>query len=196
MPLTLLGTTTSPYVRKVRIVARAIDLPLELLDTRTPEGAARLAEVAPLGKVPVLLGGDPGVLPDSSLILAWLWANHEAALRDAGLRLDPADLGDRARQVVVEGALDAAINRFYLVKDGVADDGYVAKQRDRVHTALDWIATRVAFERPVGLAALSLGVTLDWMAFRSVVELERWPGLVTFRDAWTTSGLGTGTEPG
>ena len=195
MDLTLLGTTTSPYVRKVRVAARAMALELPLLDTRTPEGAAKLAEVAPLGKVPVLVAGSQ-VLPDSSLILAWMWTTHEAALRDAGLVLDPTDLEDRAAQVVVEGALDAAINRFYLRKDGFADEGYVAKQRDRVDTALSWIERRVRFERPLGLAGLSLGVTLDWMAFRDVVDLGRWPGLVGFRDAWTTSRLGAGTEPG
>ncbi len=69
----LLGTTTSPYVRKVRIVAQAAGVPLTFVDTRTDAGADLLAERAPVGKIPVLLDGDT-VLPDSSLIIAWLWS--------------------------------------------------------------------------------------------------------------------------
>jgi hypothetical protein len=43
--------------------------------------------------------------------------------------------------------------------------------------------------------ALSLGVGLDWMAFRQVIDFEAYPGLTAFRDAWTADGVGAGTEP-
>jgi glutathione S-transferase len=193
----LLGTTTSPYTRKIRILAAAAGLPFSLVDTRGDEGAALLVRLGPVGKVPVLLFGDGDgaeVLPDSGLITQRLWADHQAALRAAGFELDPADWADRTLQVIVEGALDAAINRFYLKRDGFADSGYVARQRDRVEHIVGWLDGRVTFSRPCSAATLSLGCALDWMIFRKITELPA--GLAAFREAWIASGIGAGTEPG
>jgi glutathione S-transferase len=195
--LRLLGTTTSPYTRKIRILLAAAGLPFRLVDTREDEGSTLLARLGPIGKVPVLLvgeGDDAEVLPDSGLIAQRLWAEHEPALRAGGFVLDAGDWRDRTLALVVEGALDAAINRFYLRRDGFADTGYVARQRDRVAHILGWLDGRVAFGRPLPAAALSLGCALDWMVFRKVAELP--PGLAAFRDAWVSSGIGAGTEPG
>src|SRR6266446_6262609 len=89
MRLTLFGPTTSPYTRKARILAKAAGLDVTFVDTRTEEGAGQLARVSPLGKVPVLeVEGEgeasPGVIPDSGLIAAWLWAHHAPTLRISG----------------------------------------------------------------------------------------------------------------
>jgi len=196
MAMKLLGTTTSPYTRKVRILLKALGQAHDLVDTRTDAGAAALAGASPLGKVPVLVvDGEPGALPDSSLITNWLWATREAELRAAGFRLDPNDWAERRLQEVVEGALDAAINFRYLRLDGFSEAGYIAKQRARVDRTLGWLDGRIAFTRPLGLAALSLGCTVDWIAFRNVVDLAQWPALAAFRDAWQSSGVGAGSEP-
>jgi glutathione S-transferase len=192
----LLGTTTSPYVRKARILLRAAGVSFELVDTRTEAGGALLARIAPSGKVPVLALDDGRVLPDSSLIAAYLWSQHAPALRQSGFELAPDAWDDRARQVVVEAALDAAINRFYLQKDGAADAGYVAKQKARVETCLAWLDRQTSFTRPIGHAALSLGCAIGWIDFRHVFDLSAYPALVAFRDAWEASGIGAGTEPG
>jgi glutathione S-transferase len=195
----LYGTPTSPYTRKIRILLRGAGLDAPMVDTRTEEGAGALARIAPLGKVPVLeLATDapaPRVLPDSGLIAAWLWGHHPAALAAAGF-VSP-DWVDRERLVLVEGALDAAINRFYLIRDKLPDQGYVTRQSDRVTTTLTAIEERLPpFARPLTASALSLGCALDWMVFRSAADLTRYPRLQAFREAWTASGLGAGTEPG
>ncbi len=177
----LLGTPTSPYTRKVRVLLKSLGRAHEFVDTRTEAGAATLAAVAPLGKIPVLVvegQGDEGdsVLPDSSLITTWLWATDQPALRAAGWTLDPLDWADRRLQVIVEGALDAAINHRYLRLDGFADTGYIAKQRLRVERTLAWLDGRITFQRPLGVAALSLGCALDWIAFRNVVDIDALAG--------------------
>jgi glutathione S-transferase len=192
----LLGTPTSPYTRKIRVLLKSLGRAHEFVDTRTDAGAAALSSVAPLGKIPVLVvDGEGGVIPDSSLITTWLWATDEAALRAAGWTLDPLDWADRRLQVVVEGALDAAINHRYLRLDGFSDAGYIAKQRLRVERTLAWLDGRITFQRPLGVAALSLGCALDWIAFRNVLDIASWPALAAFRDAWHGSGLGAGSEP-
>ena len=204
----LYGTTTSPYTRKIRILTRAAGLSVTLVDTRAAEGAAALAAIAPLGKVPVIeMGpsgpagalddGAPRVLVDSGLIAAWLWARHAPALRAAGFELSPDDWTGRALTVAVEGALDAAINRFYLLRDKLPDQGYVSRQADRVATTLAWLDAHMpAFARPLSGATLSLGCALDWIVFRAMADLPRFGRLVAFREAWTASGVGAGTEPG
>jgi glutathione S-transferase len=192
----LLGTTTSPYTRKVRVLLNAIGRPHEFLDIRADPGAAALDEVAPLGKIPVLIDEESGtVLPDSSLIVSWLWARESTLLRSTGWDLDPQAFADRALQTVVEGALDAAINHRYLRLDGFTETGYIATQRQRVERVFSWLGQRMAFRRPIGAAALSLGCALDWIAFRNVLDLSRWSALTAFRDAWRASGVGDGTEP-
>ena len=197
----LLGTTTSPYTRKVRVLLNAIGKPYELLDIRSPAGAAELARVAPLAKVPVLVLDAPtaelpdAALPDSALIASWLWETETAALHAAKWNLDPSAWRDRALQAAVEGAMDAAINNRYLQLDGVVESPYIAKQKQRVDRTLSYLEGRVTFQRPLGFAALSLGCTLDWMAFRDVVDVARWPALALFRQAWTDSGVGAKTEP-
>jgi glutathione S-transferase len=193
----LLGTTTSPYTRKVRILLAASGQAHQFLDTRTEEGAAVSARAAPLGKIPVLVREPPEApLPDSSLIARWIWRTGEPALRAAGWDLDPTNLDDGALQVLVEGALDAAINHRYLRLDGFPENGYIAKQRQRVERTLAWLDARaVRLGRPYSGSMLSLGCALDWLAFRDVTDLGRWPQLTAFRRAWTDSGLGAGTEP-
>jgi glutathione S-transferase len=190
------GTTTSPYTRKARILVRAAGYDAPLIDTRTDEGARALAAIAPLGKVPVLQTDDGLVLPDSGLIAAWLWAHRGEALQAAGFQDADGDWEARARTVIVEGALDAAINRFYLRRDGLPEAGYITRQRDRVAIALDWLEPRAAFARPISAATLSLGCALDWMVLRQVTDLLAYPRLTAFRDAWTSSRVGAGTEPG
>ncbi|HEY2731456.1 MAG TPA: glutathione S-transferase family protein [Polyangia bacterium] len=203
----LYGTTTSPYTRKIRILTRAAGLSVTMVDTRTAEGAAALARIAPLGKVPVIeMGsgpagalddGTPRVLADSGLVAAWLWARHAPALRAAGFELSPDDWTDRALTVAVEGALDAAINRFYLLRDKLPDQAYVSRQADRVATTLAWLDAHMPdFARPLSGATLSLGCALDWIVLRGMADIPRFSRLVAFRTAWTASGVGAGTEPG
>ena len=191
----LLGTTSSPYARKARVLLNALGNPYEFLDIRTDPGSAALRAAAPLGKIPVLITDDGKIIPDSSLISSWLWANESTGLRAAGWDLDPLAFEDRALQTVVEGALDAAINHRYLRLDGFIETGYIAKQRLRVERVLTWLDERVVFRRPLGSSGLSLGCALDWIVFRDVVELGRWPALNAFRNSWKASGVGDGTEP-
>jgi glutathione S-transferase len=190
------GTPTSPYARKIRILARAAGMDPAFVDTRAGEGAIALARLAPVGKVPFVELEGGRVVADSGLVASWLWLHHEPALRAAGFALAADDWDDRGRHVVVEGAHDAAINRVSLLRDQLPDQGYVTRQRERVETTLAWLDTRMPpLARPVSAAALSLGCALDWMVFRAVINLDRFASLSQFRAAWAASGIGAGTEP-
>jgi glutathione S-transferase len=180
----LYGTTTSPFVRRVRIVAAELGEPVDLVDTARPEGLEALGRVTPLQKVPVAVV-DGQTLFDSRVI-----CDHLVAVRGFGpLRRTTDD--DRNVRTVADGALDSAINWFYLVRRDGADVGlpYLRKQRDRVDACLEWLAARVngpSFdpEGGLGLAEIAVVTALDWMAFRDVWPVAKHPVLGPLAASW------------
>ena len=67
----LFGTTTSPFVRRVRVVAAEVGEPVDRVDTATDVGMAQLRDVSPIRKVPVAIV-DNRLLYDSRVIVDWL----------------------------------------------------------------------------------------------------------------------------
>lgn len=72
----LYGTTTSPFVRRVRVVAAELGEPIDRVDTAPEVGQAALREVSPIRKVPVAVVDDGRALFDSRAIVEWLVGKH------------------------------------------------------------------------------------------------------------------------
>jgi glutathione S-transferase len=182
----LYGTLTSPYVRRVRIVAAELGEPFAFVDTTTDEGQAALRAATPLWKVPTAeLEGT--VVFDSHAIVDRL-----VELRGAGpLRaVDPATRWrERNLETAIDGALDAAINAFYLRRDGAdpAKLPYLAKQLARVGSAMGFVARELAAgwlpRGALGRTEIALVTTIDWMRFRVAYDVDAHPELVAFRAA-------------
>lgn len=194
----LYGTLTSPYVRRVRIVAALAEAPLELVDTSTEAGQTALRTVAPLWKVPTLDSGADTIF-DSRVIQEWLLERYG----NRGIRV-PGDDAWRETNIrtVVDGALDSLINVFYLKKDGAspASLSYLQKQVDRAGTALRFIERQVeggyvTGTKQVGLTEIAILTALDWMRFREAYPVERHEGLMRFMAAHAGDEVLTGTRP-
>ena len=179
--LRIYGTHTSPYVRRVRIVALELDLAHELIDTATEAGLAALKEVTPIWKVPVAELAGVAVF-DSTVI-------NEALMRAHGpgplAAHDPEDIAVRNVMTVIDGALDSLINCFYLARDGVTAEAasYLQKHQDRAASALSWLDARVdgvwlTPAKQFGLAEIALGTALGWMRFRKTYPIDRHPALL------------------
>ena len=67
--ITLIGMFDSPYVRRVAISMRVLDLSFEHANWSIGRDQARIAELNPLGQVPVLVLDDGEALIDSAVIL-------------------------------------------------------------------------------------------------------------------------------
>lgn len=180
--LELFGSLTSPYVRRVRIVAHELGLELDWVDTTTEAGQAKLREVTPLWKVPtLLLDGEP--VFDSAIIVRTL-------LQQAGpgpfVVPDPSDFATQNLITVIDGALDSLINTFYLVvQNGVSPDSavYLKKQQERAAAALRWLDARVRGDQlgpqpGFGLPELALLTAIDWMRLRNAYPIERHENLL------------------
>jgi len=181
----LYGTTTSPFVRRVRVVAEEVGRvePIEMIDTATEAGQAALREVSPIRKVPVAVV-DGRTLFDSRVIIDWL-----TTTRGWGELAPPRDVWHEHNLVnAIDSALDSVIQVFYLKRDGVAVEGtaFEKRQFERTDAILAWLATQLASDRRgfgagFGLAELSLVCALDWMDFRQTYPTERAAALTGVR---------------
>ena len=195
----LYGTITSPYVRRVRVVATELGLPFELIDTATDAGQASLRTKSPIWKVPAAeIDGD--VVFDSRAITELLLARAGQGPL-APWRSD--DVEARNALNVVDGALDALINVFYLRKEGVDPDQvpYLTKQKARARAALSWLEARVhepfvTSRRELGLAEIGLGTALGWMRFREAYPIADHPRLMRCLEALEARPSFANTQPG
>jgi glutathione S-transferase len=178
----LYGTTTSPFVRRVRVIAAECGEPVELVDTAPPAGQERLRAVSPIRKVPVAELPDGRVLFDSRAIVDWLDGAHGWRARLAPGR-DALDEGNLVN--AIDAAVDSAIQLFYLRRDGVAIDGtpYAVRQLERVDAIFAWLGGRLSTTQ-LGLPEVSACCVLDWMDFRASYPTERAAGLAPVRAAW------------
>lgn len=176
----LYGTTTSPFVRRVCVVAAELGEPVELVDTRPAEGETALRAASPIRKVPVAVV-DGRTLFDSLAIIDWL-----TTTRGWGGVAPPRDPWlDGNLLNAIDGALDSVIQLFYLRRDGVAIDGtpYAVRQLDRADAIFAWLAPQLR-DDVFGLPEISTVCALDWMDFRAAYPIERAGGALRVRDAW------------
>jgi glutathione S-transferase len=193
----LYGTTTSPFVRRVRVVAAEVGEPVDRVDTAPEAGMAALREVSPIRKVPVAVV-DGRTLFDSRTIIDWLVTTrgwHDLApARDPWHELNVVN--------AIDAALDSVIQLFYLRRDGVAIDGtpYAERQLARTDAIFTWLGTQLAkhgrgFGDGFGLAELALISALDWMEFRQTYPTERASAVASVRAAWADRPSLASTKP-
>lgn len=140
----LLGSLTSPYVRKVRIVMaeKRIEYQLELEDVWAPD--TRILESNPLGKVPCLIMEDGGAVFDSRVIVEYLDSATPVA------KLIPPSGRERAE-----------VRTWEALADGVVDAAILARleqtQRPPEQQSAKWIDRQMG-KMQAGVAAMSRGL--------------------------------------
>jgi len=185
--LTVYGTTTSPYVRRVRIVAHELGVDVKLINTAEDDGQSRMRTLNPIWKVPTATVGELAML-DSATICEYL-VNKRGS--DAMAHFSGENVHERNLMSVIDGALDSLINAFYLAKDGVSAEAssYVAKQHERAASAMQWLeqwATGpwLSQVQKLGLPEVAVVTTIDWMRFRDTYDVSRHPKLAALADHW------------
>lgn len=180
----LLGSLTSPYVRRIRVLGLELGLTLEVVDYNTPEGRELLARLSPLQKVPVLEVGGVGVM-DSHAITDLLLSQHGHGALRAPHATNQISEGNMVH--AVDGALDSGIRVFYCRRDEVDIDSlpFMRSERDRIGRVLAWLDQHVrgpwcTRADGFGIAELALFTTLDWFRFRNIASLEPHHNLLAF----------------
>ena len=168
----LIGSLTSPYVRKVRIVMaeKKLDYALALENVWTAD--TTIQQSNPLGKVPCLIMEDGGAMFDSRVIVEYL-----DTLTPVG-KLIPANGRERAEvkcwEALADGVLDAGVLvRLEKTLRPAAQQSqvWIDRQLDKVQTGLKAMSTGLA-ETPFcsgnhyTLADVAVGCALGWLSFR------------------------------
>jgi glutathione S-transferase len=186
----LIGSTTSPYVRKVRIVMaeKKLDYQFTLEDVWSAD--TTIGEANPLGKVPCLVMEDGGAVFDSRVIVEYL-----DTLTPVG-KLIPASGRERAEVKCWEALADGLADAALLMRleetqraAGERSDTWVARQRGKVDSAIHAMSTGLG-DGPwcngnhYSLADIAVGCALDWLAFRftEIAWRDEYPNLARLTD--------------
>lgn len=170
----LIGSTASPYVRKVRVVMAEKKLEHILVLDNVWSEDSTVAASNPLGKVPCLLMEAGEALFDSRVIVEYL-----DTLSPVG-KLIPASGRDRAEvktwEALADGVLDAAVlvrlEQTYAGRsEQQRSQEWIERQLAKVHAGLAAM-DRILADKPYccgiyfTLADVATGCALDWLAFR------------------------------
>jgi glutathione S-transferase len=199
----LIHTPTSPFVRKVMVVAHETGLVSRIETTfLRPSPLATeptISRANPLAKVPVLTTDDGETLFDSPVICEYL------DTLNAGAKLVPTAGPERWRvlrqQALADGILDSAILVFYeltLRPKELHWTAWLDGQMQKVAQALDALeASPPRTNEPVDLGQIATACMLGWLEFRSVVPKlrEGRPALFAWYDAFRARPSMKATEP-
>jgi glutathione S-transferase len=167
----LIGTVTSPYTRKVRVVLAEKRMECEfIIDApNTPDSA--VARYNPLGKIPVLLLDDEHTIFDSRVIVEYL---DNAS---PGNRLIPEEKRPRIQvrrwEALADGCTDAAIALFNEKRKPAEQQSaeWISRQQGKVDRALQAMADDLAAKPWCAgdfftLADIAVGSCLGWIELR------------------------------
>ena len=174
MPMKLIGSLASPYVRKVRVTMaeKKLDYQLVLEDVWAPGSV--ITEANPLGKVPCLVMDGGEAVFDSRVIVEYL-----DMLSPVG-KLIPSSGRERIEvhtwEALADGLLDAAIlARLEAMWPGRSaeqrSEAWIARQMDKVHGTVAAMAKGLG-DRPwcagnhFTLADVAVGCALGYLDFR------------------------------
>lgn len=168
----LIGTLTSPYVRKVRVVMAEKKLDYEFILEDVWSDGSSIQEHNPLGKVPCLIMDDHGSLFDSRVIVEYL-----DTLSPVG-RLLPQQGRDRAAtkcwEAIADGLLDAAVAINIEINRRPAElrsQVWVDRQHGKIAAALSSMEKSLN-DQPFcmgvnfSLADIAVGCALGYLDFR------------------------------
>ncbi len=167
----LIGTVTSPYTRKVRVVLVEKRMECEFVTDSPNTPDSEVIRYNPLGKIPVLVLDDEHTIFDSRVIVEHL---DNAS---PGNRLIPEEKRPRIQvrrwEALADGCTDAAIALVNEKKKPAEQQSqdWITRQQGKVDRALQAMADDLAARPWCGgdfftLADIAVGCCLGWLELR------------------------------
>lgn len=167
----LIGSHTSPFARKVRIVLAEKKIEYDFVIDSPWLADSKVPNLNPLGKIPVLVLDDETPLFDSRVIVEYIdnvTPNN---------KLFPAPNRERTEvkrwEALADGISDAAATIFLETKRSpeLQSSDWIARQHDKITRGLEFMAEELG-EKPfcVGthfsMADIGTGTALGYLSFR------------------------------
>lgn len=185
----LIFSHTSPFARKVRVLALEKGISLDIVEANVWSPDTEVPRHNPLNKIPVLLLDDGSSLYDSSVITEYLdGLPGPALLPGAGIARSRV----RCAESLADGICDAAVSTVLERKREALrqDPGWVGRQRDKIDLGIATLSRSLG-DKPwleggaMSLADLAAGCALFYVAFR-LPEIE-WRTAHPNLAAWTAT---------
>lgn len=167
----LIGSLTSPFVRKVRVVLaeKKIDYDFEIDSPWLEE--TNVPNINPLGKIPVLVLDDNTPLFDSRVIVEYIDSVTP------NNKLFPTPNRERIEvkrwEALADGICDAAATAFLEAKRPKKEQSaaWIARQKDKIVRGLEFMAKELGDQSycmgtHFSLADIAVGTALGYLAFR------------------------------
>jgi glutathione S-transferase len=167
----LIGSLTSPYVRKARVVLaeKKIDYEFELDSPWTQ--ATQVANVNPLGKIPVLVLDDSTSLFDSRVIVEYL--DNVAPNNKLMPNQNRERIEVKRWEALADGVCDAAALTFLEKKRPPAQQAadWIKRQEDKIGRSLEFMAEELGDKSfcmgmHFSLADVAVGCALGYLILR------------------------------
>jgi glutathione S-transferase len=184
----LLGSNTSPYVRKVRLVLLEKNIPHTYVVDPPREPGSQVARVNPLGRIPALILDDETCVFDSPVI-----AEYADTLNDSPILIPRNDALARMRvrrwEALADGIVDSAVVvRTESIRPPEKQDADVSQRHnDAITRAVAYAASQLGLREwcegtAITLADLALVSALLYLDLR---QAERnWRGTHPNLAAW------------
>jgi glutathione S-transferase len=166
----LVGSTTSPFVRKARVILAERGLAYEFVEESAWTATTTVPRYNPLNKVPALVMDDGESIYDSAVISEYLDAI-------SGGHFIPAAAGERARarrdEALGDGIAEAGITVFLERKREASrqDAAWIARQMEKVNAGIGALAASLGSKPYLGGESPNVGdiacaCAVFWAEFR------------------------------
>jgi len=167
----LIGSHSSPYTRKVRIVLAEKKIEVEFVIDSPWLPESQIPTINPLGKIPVLVLDDETPLFDSRVIVEYIdnvTPNN---------KLFPAPNRERTEvkrwEALADGVCDAAVAALLESRrpKGQKSSDWIARQQEKVSRSLAFMSAELA-DKPFcmgthfSMADIAVGTALGYLSFR------------------------------
>ncbi len=164
MQYTLIGSTTSPFVRRVRMALETVPHQFKHLNIYEGEGKSEINTINPANQIPCLLiDGKP--LYDSRIILQYISRHHN----QEGLSIEQENYLS-----TIERMVDAGVAIFMFRKSQLTlDNFYGERLLSRIESVMKWLTPfmKTPAAKEWNSITQMLYSALDWMKFREIHPL-------------------------
>lgn len=177
MNYVLLGSQTSPFGRRIRMLMENIPYEYKEINVFDTEDGLSLNKINPVNQIPVLLDGDLKIW-DSRQIFNYLNFIH---------KLQNMSWEDENTLTAIDGAMNSAVSLLLMKRSGIKTEEpymFVNRQKERMDSVLDYLKPYLEKEALTewNFITMSIYCYLDWALFRNLITIDNRPECQKFLD--------------